>query len=118
MWAYLTCGNASEAARCSGYSAKTSKQIGSKLLINIDVQTAIRRAQERAQETAGVTWEMIVQELANIGFTEVGQPVQLSHKLKALELLTKHLTLEQLEARLTALEETYALSRQNGQRWH
>jgi hypothetical protein len=53
-----------------------------------------------------------------LGFAEVGQPVQLSHQLKALELLTKHLTLEQLKARLTALEETYALSRQNRQRWH
>lgn len=44
---YLTCWNAAEAARLAGYSEKTARQQGSRLLTNVDIQAAI---QERLNE--------------------------------------------------------------------
>lgn len=38
---YLTCWNTAEAARRAGYSAKTARQQGSRLLTNVDIQAAI-----------------------------------------------------------------------------
>ncbi len=39
---YLLCWNASEAARRSGYSARTARQQGARLLTNANIQTAIQ----------------------------------------------------------------------------
>ena len=40
---YLTCWNATEAALRAGYSAKTSKSQGSRLLTNVDISAEIER---------------------------------------------------------------------------
>lgn len=43
---YLLCGNASKAARCAGYSDKSARYQGSKLLRNVEVQSEIERRRE------------------------------------------------------------------------
>jgi phage terminase small subunit len=114
---YLTDGNGTQAAIRAGYSARSAKVIASQLLTFADVRAALQAAQQQAHDTAGVTLAQIATELAAIGFAEVGEPVKLSHKLKALELLTKHLTLEELEKRLAAVEQSLAQGR-NGHGLH
>lgn len=43
---YAACGNATEAARRAGYSEKTAKQQGARLLTNVDLQDYIHELQE------------------------------------------------------------------------
>ena len=43
---YAACGNATEAARQAGYSEKTAKQQGARLLTNVDLQDYIHELQE------------------------------------------------------------------------
>jgi phage terminase small subunit len=53
--AYLVSGNATSAAVAAGYSEKTAKQIGSRLLTNVDVAAAVNTKQEKAAEKAELT---------------------------------------------------------------
>jgi hypothetical protein len=103
--AYLQHGNGAQAAREAGYSPKAAKEQATRLLTYAHVQAALRDARHRAQAQADVTAEQITAELAKIGLAEVGDPVKLPHKLKALELLIKRVHLANLEERLAALEE-------------
>src|SRR5262245_25977186 len=104
----LICGNAAEAARRAGYSAKTASAQGSRLSKDVAVQQALAEAKRRMHDTAGITAEQITAELAKIGFADIEETPKLGHKLKALELLIRHVTTQELEARITALEEELA----------
>lgn len=53
--AYLVDPNATQAAIRAGYSAKTAKQIGSRLLTNVDVKAAIDAVRARVATKAGLT---------------------------------------------------------------
>jgi phage terminase small subunit len=93
-------GNATEAARMAGY--KTPHPEGSRLLRN---PTIAARVSEKL-ENAGITADAILAELADVGFADwrefvevlardkSGKPIKtrmdLSNKVKALELLGKH----------------------------
>jgi phage terminase small subunit len=68
---YLKDLNATQAAIRAGYSEKTAKQIGSRLLTNVDVAEAIAKGQEKIAEKAGVTVEKIIDELAKLGFSNM-----------------------------------------------
>jgi len=86
--AFMASSNATQAAIVAGYSTKTAKQQGSRLLTNVDVQQAI--AQRAAHDPA--VWTRIQRQQF---WTDVaaGQgryaktPIQ--HRLKASELLGK-----------------------------
>jgi len=88
----------------AGYSPKSAKEQATRLLTYVHIQAAIREAQRRQHDTAGITSEQLTAELAKIGLAEVAEPIKLSHKLKALELLVRHVSLTELERRLTELE--------------
>jgi phage terminase small subunit len=109
---YAISGNGAQSAIGAGYAPHSATVTASRLLKDAKVRLMIDEAQRRQQEAATISLARIAEELAAIGFAEVGEPVKLSHKLKALELLTKHLTLEELEKRLHALEQ--ALAERNG----
>jgi hypothetical protein len=57
---YAVCGNAAEAARASGYSADTSRQIGSRLLSNVDVKAALQARRQVFQAELEVTRQDVV----------------------------------------------------------
>jgi len=57
---YALCGNAAEAARLAGYSADTSRQIGSRLLSNVDVKAALQARRQVFQAELGVTRQDVV----------------------------------------------------------
>lgn len=68
---YLIDLNATQAAIRAGYSAKTAKQIGSKLLTNIDVASEVSKRQEKIAKDRGITVDSITRELAKLGFSNM-----------------------------------------------
>lgn len=81
---YLQCWNATDAARRAGYSERTARQIGSRLLTNVDISAEIdRRMQQHAMEANEVLHHLST--IAKPGFG-----VEIRDRLRALELLGKH----------------------------
>lgn len=68
---YLVDLNATQAAIRAGYSEKTAKQIGSRLLTNVDIASAITSAQGKLSEKTGITAERVLNELALLGFANM-----------------------------------------------
>ena len=107
---YLIDLNATQAAIRAGYSEKTARSIGQRLLTNVDIQKAIQEAQNKLSERTGITQEYVliniqkvvercmqVQQVDNcLTQTEDGELAQAfmfkeQGALKGLELLGKHL---------------------------
>jgi phage terminase small subunit len=90
---YLIDLNATQAAIRAGYSEKTAHSIGNENLIKPEIQERIREKQKEIQERNKITADMVVQELANVGFMNIGEvfnengliqnPSMLSQKAKA-----------------------------------
>lgn len=150
---YLVDLNATAAARRAGYSEKNADKIGSELLGKTRVSQAIQKAiQERSKRTE-ITQDMVILELAKLGFFDIrklfdkdGKPLDISKldddtaaalvgldvqdvtdsdgnfigyikkykmadKIKALELLGKHLgTWEPQDKQQTAVEDLTPLA--------
>ena len=74
--AYLLDPNATQAATKAGYSAKTAKQQGSRLLTNVDVAAAIQADQVRIAKEASVTQDWLIDEFKeNNVLAREGNPV-------------------------------------------
>ncbi len=65
---YLVDLNATAAAKRAGYSEKTAKSQGQRLLTNVDIQAAIQKRQEKLRGKLEITQEMVLSELAAIAF--------------------------------------------------
>ncbi|MEW6751472.1 MAG: terminase small subunit [Candidatus Latescibacterota bacterium] len=63
--------NATQAARRAGYSPKTAKQQGQRLLTSVDVQQAVREAQQARSERTRITADRVLRELAAIAFSRL-----------------------------------------------
>ena len=97
---YLVDLNATQAALRAGYSPRTAPQQGSRLLKNVDVQAAIATQQSQKLQAVEVRIEDVLRDLKAIAHRELqtlsiqsGVPARWADKLKALELLMKHLGL-------------------------
>lgn len=89
--AYLKSGNAAEAARQAGYSARTARSIGQRLLTYADIREylAERNAEIMAENTA------TLEEIRSFWTATMrDQEAKLADRLKASELLSKALLLE------------------------
>lgn len=73
--AYLLDPNGKKAAIAAGYSAKTAEVAASRLLRHVEVAAEINRRREVIQIKAGVTPEMVVAELAKLGFSDIRQVI-------------------------------------------
>ena len=92
---YLTDLNATQAAIRAGYSEKTARSIGQRLLTKVDIQKYIQERLKERQERFEITQEMIVNELCKLGFAEVdAELLKPSDKIKALELTARMLGLD------------------------
>ena len=89
------CGAA--AARRTGYAPKYAGSIASRLLKNPKIQSEVARAMEQQKKDAQVRREQVLQELKAVAFGEAsdasGAELKVAQKLRALELLGKHLGL-------------------------
>lgn len=90
--------NATAAAIRAGYSEKTAAQMGYKLLKTQEIQEAVQQEIENRQDRTHITGDQVVAELAKIALSRVddyyrdyGMEIKLTDKIKALELLGKHL---------------------------
>lgn len=73
---YLIDLNATQAAIRAGYSPKTADQQASRLLTNVKVRNYLAQRQgERAERTA-ITQDMVLRELAKIGFSDIRKIVR------------------------------------------
>ena len=92
--------NATQAALRAGYSARTAPQQGSRLLKNVEVHAAIATQQAQQLDAVDVQIADVLRDLKAIAHTDLhvlseqsGVPARWADKLKALELLMKHLGL-------------------------
>ena len=72
---YLIDLNATQAAKRSGYSPKTSMQQGERLLRNVEVQTAISQAQQQRSKRTQITADRVLMELAKLGFSDLRKAI-------------------------------------------
>lgn len=92
---YLLDLNATQAAIRAGYSQKTAYSMGQRLLKKVEVQEAIRRAKQERLERTKITQDYVLEKLYEI--TELpasdaaDSDLKYANKLRALELLGKHL---------------------------
>jgi phage terminase small subunit len=68
---YLIDLNATAAARRAGYSEKTARSQGQRLLTNVDLQAALERRRAVIAKKTKVTPESVVMELAKLGFSNM-----------------------------------------------
>ena len=88
---YLIYRNATKAAKIAGYSLKTARSIGARLLTNVDISEAIECGLKEQLSKADISADYIIQELRKIAFADSRN----LGKLKALELFGKSLGLFQ-----------------------
>lgn len=65
---YIICFNATQAAIKAGYSKKTARTQGSKLLTKVDIQRYLKTKKKRILEKLDVAAEDVINELRIIGF--------------------------------------------------
>ena len=69
----------------------TAESNGSRLLRNAEVLAYIQDRQQARQDRTEITQDMVLREIASIAFASDPKAVSVKDKLRALELLGKHL---------------------------
>ena len=94
---YLVDLNATQAAVRAGYSRKTAYSMGQRLLKKVEVQEAIRLAKQERLERTKITQDYVLEKLCEIAELPASDApdsdLKYTNKLRALELLGKHLGL-------------------------
>nr|WP_317412977.1 terminase small subunit [uncultured Solibaculum sp.] len=94
---YLIDLNATQAAIRAEYSSKTAYSMGQRLLKNVEVQAAIQEAQNKRQKRTEITQDYVLEKLKEITDQQASDAqdskLKYTNKIKALELLGKHLGL-------------------------
>lgn len=75
---YLVDLNATKAAERAGYSPKTARSQGQRLLTNVDIAAAIEKAMAERSKRTEITADMVLKELAKIGFANMRNYVRVS----------------------------------------
>ncbi|MGI6225754.1 MAG: terminase small subunit [Peptococcales bacterium] len=68
---YLIDLNATQAAIRAGYSERTAKSIGQRLLTYVDVQAAIQEAMKKREKRTEITQDKVLKELAKLAFADI-----------------------------------------------
>jgi phage terminase small subunit len=68
---YLLDLNATQAAVRAGYSERTAKSQGQRLLTDVDIQNLIQGSMQRRSERVEVTAERVLSEIAKVAFSDV-----------------------------------------------
>lgn len=70
---YIVDRNATAAAKRAGYSPKTAKEQGYRLLTNVHVQEAIEAGIQAQEKRTGITADRVLQELGRVAFFNLAQ---------------------------------------------
>lgn len=73
---YLIDLNATQAAIRAGYSKKTAQVQSARLLSNVMVSAAVAKGMETRAARTGITQDMVLRELAKIGFSDIRKVVR------------------------------------------
>ena len=73
---YLIDLNATQAAIRAGYSKKTAQVQSARLLSNVMVSAAVAKGMESRSARTGITQDMVLRELAKIGFSDIRKVVR------------------------------------------
>lgn len=68
---YLIDLNATQAAIRAGYSEKTANEQGSRLLVNVNISSAIQKAMDDRCKRTDITADRVLQEIARISFLDI-----------------------------------------------
>lgn len=107
---YLVDLNATQAAIRAGYSPTSAKTTGSRLLAHVDVKARIAKMREAQVERTGISADMVIKELAKIGFAIATDAIQIvGGKVKVID--TARLT-EDTKAAISEIKQT--ITREGG----
>lgn len=81
--------NGTQAATRAGYSKKTANEQASRLLANVNIQNYISELQLKLREKTEISAEMVIQELAKIGFANVQDFVNGGNSILELKYLDR-----------------------------
>ncbi len=91
---YLVDLNGTQAAIRAGYSSRTANEQAARLLANVSVKAAVEAGAAKQHAQLDLTAKKVLSELLGVGYAEVDTTdIRVSDKLRALELLAKHLGL-------------------------
>jgi phage terminase small subunit len=77
---YLVDLNATQAAIRAGYSEKTAGQIGEQNLKKLEIREALQKAMAKRAERTEITQDMVIRELAAIGFAKATDYAQVDDR--------------------------------------
>lgn len=83
---YVACGNATEATIKAGYSKKTARSIGQRLLTNVDIKKYIHELQEKTKENRIMT---AIERREFLTSIIKDTDAKTTDRLKALDILNK-----------------------------
>ena len=90
VYEYLIDFNATQAAIRAGYSKDTAGAIGAENLKKPQIQEFLEKYQNDRSEKCGIKFDMIIEELRKIGFTDIApEAVRATDKIKALEAMSR-----------------------------
>lgn len=89
---YLIDLNASAAAVRAGYSERASKEIASRLLTKANIKERIAELMLEQQERTKVTADMVIKELAALGFWSINDFIDTDNTIRDISMLDKELT--------------------------
>lgn len=84
---YLVDLNATQAAIRAGYSKKTARSSGQRMLTNVDIADAIASAKKERSERTEITIDRVVRELARLGLSDVRKLFDHTGQLKSISEL-------------------------------
>lgn len=84
---YLKDLNATQAAIRAGFSAKTAKQAGSRLLTNVDIASEISEGQARQLKAADLSATRTLEEIRRLAFADLRKLFDEQGNLKPIHLL-------------------------------
>lgn len=100
---YLIDLNATQAAIRAGYSEKTAYSMGQRLLKKVEIQIALQEAMNERQNRTEITQDMVLKELANIGFAKATDYAEINGPLVTIKP-TGNLTKQQ-QAAIASIEQ-------------
>jgi phage terminase small subunit len=95
---YLIDLNATRAAKSAGYSDKTAYSQGQRLLNNVEVAAVIAEKTKKRMDKLEITADRVLKELAALGFSNMGDYMEVTEDGKGFDFAFGNLTREQMAA--------------------
>lgn len=83
--------NATQSAIRAGYSAQYANRFASNLMKKKEIKELIHQLQKNDLQELKITYTKVLQELASVAFSSNSSNVKTGDKIKALNILLKHL---------------------------